>query len=77
MRYTFDIDTTEMVVATLKEDYANLNKEIDRLKAIEPPKQFHIEDLEDTRRFLDAMTTIFYYYLPSDKADEITKKRLT
>jgi hypothetical protein len=68
-----DIEQVDKIFANqLTEDYRRLKSEIRDLESrIETLRPHEEEDLEDSRKYADAVETLLKYYLPSTEAQKL------
>jgi len=68
-----DLEQIEKIFADqLTEDYRRLKEEIrDLERRIETLRPHEEEDLEDSRKYADAVETLLRYYLPSTEAQKL------
>ena len=68
-----DIEQVDKIFANqLTEDYRRLKSEIRDLESrIETLRPHEEEDLEDTRKYADAVETLLKYYLPASEAQQL------
>jgi len=61
----------EIVVTTLKNDYLSILKEYNYLKGnVDTLEPFQKEDMEDSKRYLEAIEVLLKYYMYIGDAEE-------
>ena len=75
VKIELDFDQTqEVVVETLKNDYTSILKDYEELKNLEYPlEQYQKDDMEDFRRYLEAIETLLKYYMYIGDAEEFLR----
>ena len=63
-----------LIKDVLVKDYIGFIKRVKELEAIENPKSWQKEDLDNERHFLSAMKTMLTYYMDFDSYTELFRE---